>query len=280
MTIAVCCLTPEGAVLGADSTSSFTSPNGFHYLNFNQKLFEIGETSTLAALTWGLGGLPGTSWRTLLAQLSDGLKTNGATDVEEVATRWIDLVWPIYTGQLINSIQRLKDLRAQPTRTPAEDEEMKTQKRGLVVGFCIVGRIGASRETKAYAMVLDPLAGKPAADEQKAMISWWGAPNPFMRLMKGADEELKAEILNSGKWTGSPADLNAVCQKHEVRLPVLPIRDAVDLVHACIGSTIKAMKFSDFPQICGGPIEIAVITTDRCFRWVRHKVWDAAILEA
>ena len=41
----------------------------------------------------------------------------------------------------------------------------------------------------------------------------------------------------------------------------------------------KAMKFSDLPQICGGPIEIAVITSDRRFRWVKHKTWDAAIME-
>jgi hypothetical protein len=60
---------------------------------------------------------------------------------------------------------------------------------------------------------------------------------------------------------------------------VLPIRDAVDFVHACIYSTIKALKFSNFSQICGGPIEIATITTDRQFRWVRHKPWDAALTE-
>ena len=53
----------------------------------------------------------------------------------------------------------------------------------------------------------------------------------------------------------------------------------IDFVHACIASTIKAMKFSNLAQICGGPIEIAVITTDRRFRWVRHKEWDAAISE-
>ena len=60
---------------------------------------------------------------------------------------------------------------------------------------------------------------------------------------------------------------------------MLPIREAIDFVHACIYSTIKAMKFSNFSQICGGPIEIAVITSDRRFRWVLHKDWDAAVLE-
>jgi hypothetical protein len=61
---------------------------------------------------------------------------------------------------------------------------------------------------------------------------------------------------------------------------MLPIREAIDFVHACVSSTIKAMKFStSLAQICGGPIEIAVITTDRRFRWVRHKDWDVAIAE-
>jgi hypothetical protein len=59
LTIAICSLTPEGVVLGADSTASFMVPEGgFHYLNFNQKLFQIGEDSTLAALTWGLAPIP------------------------------------------------------------------------------------------------------------------------------------------------------------------------------------------------------------------------------
>jgi len=57
------------------------------------------------------------------------------------------------------------------------------------------------------------------------------------------------------------------------------MRDAIDFVHSCISSTIKTLKFSHLSQTCGGPIEIAVITTDRDFRWVRHKEWDAAIKE-
>ncbi len=57
----------------------------------------------------------------------------------------------------------------------------------------------------------------------------------------------------------------------------LPIREAIDWVHASIYATIKTMKFSHMAPVCGGPIEIAVITTDRQFRWVRHKSLDAAV---
>ena len=36
--------------------------------------------------------------------------------------------------------------------------------------------------------------------------------------------------------------------------------------------TIKTMKFSHMAPVCGGPVEIAVVTTDRKFRWVRQRI--------
>lgn len=75
MTIAACYVSNEGVVLGADSTSTFTTPTGLvrHYNN-EQKLFEVGEMgSSLGLVTWGLGGLPTMSYRLLVAELSDSL---------------------------------------------------------------------------------------------------------------------------------------------------------------------------------------------------------------
>jgi len=56
MTIAACYVSPEGIVLGADSTASFNF-GAMHYYNHNQKLFELGDGSTLGIVTWGLGSL-------------------------------------------------------------------------------------------------------------------------------------------------------------------------------------------------------------------------------
>ncbi len=89
-----------------------------------------------------------------------------------------------------------------------------------------------------------------------------------------------AAILASGKWVGTPADLDGIIGRHKLVHPAtVPIREAIDFTHACLLTTIKAMKFSNLPRLCGGPIELAVITTDRAFRWVRHKEWDSAIRE-
>jgi hypothetical protein len=51
----------------------------------------------------------------------------------------------------------------------------------------------------------------------------------------------------------------------------IPLRDAIDLVHFVIYSTIKLNRYKGGPALVGGPIEIATITADRGFRWVLHK---------
>ena len=133
----------------------------------------------------------------------------------------------------------------------------------------------------AYQMYFDPISAVPPAGVPINInsCSFWGAPNMIKRLLFGADENLLPNIMTSGKWTGTPQELKQLIDQFSLNHPILPIRDAIDFVYTCIYSTIKAMKFSNFSQICGGPIEIAVITTDRKFRWVRHKQWDAAITE-
>lgn len=68
MTIAVCYVSQEGVVLGADSTTTY----GTHHFNNSQKLFEVGEDSTLAMVTWGLGGLHVNSYRTMTRRREPG----------------------------------------------------------------------------------------------------------------------------------------------------------------------------------------------------------------
>lgn len=291
MTIAMCYISPEGIVLGADSTSSATfNPGGFHFFNHNQKLFQIGEEGTLGVLTWGLGGLGVISYRTIIADLADDLIANPAATVDEVATRFSNAFWAKYSAALANEIARATALNAkQPhdptdpqaagTRTKEEDEELSGLLSGLFVGFCIAGHVLPDRTPKAFQVGFTILMAAAPQPSQIAQTQFWGAPNMILRLVNGWDGDLKSSILASGKWSGTPDELNQVLNKNALELPMLPIRDAIDFVHSCIQSTIKALKFSSLSQICGGPIEIAVITTDRRFRWVRHKEWDAAIAE-
>lgn len=290
MTIAACYVTPEGVVLGADSTASAMFTSGFHYFNYNQKVFEIGEPGlgTLGVVTWGLADYGTQSHRTIFALLNDFIADNRPKTIKEIADKLIDLAWTAFDPLLL----RLRQLNTKKAfdqsatapdpaaRTRDEEEEFEKLKRGLVLGFCIGGYLPPRRIPEAFSIVFDPLSGKPTAT-LLPVGSWnfWGAPNMIRRLMFGCDEALRQDLLESGKWSGSAAELDALLSQYRLATPTMPIREAIDFVHACCASTIKAMKFSNLAQICGGPIEIAVITTDRRFRWVRHKEWDVAISE-
>lgn len=292
MTIAACYLSPEGVVLGSDSTSTYENFGQRRHYNHGQKLFEVGEKSTIGIVTWGVGGLRFGSYRTLIARLSDQMPPKSAVSVLNIANRWIDLFWDEYTACFAAEISTLKQLNKKPpllivqgqhdpnTRNPIEEMEFRKLSNNLVVGFCLGGYVPVNRTPFAYEIVFDPLSGKPAATELPPAQSFWGVPSLIGRLINGCADELRSSIFNSGKWTGTEADLDRLIAQHKLSHPAtVPIRDAIDFTHACLLTTVKAMKFSSLPQICGGPLELAVITTDRSFRWVRHKPWDAAIME-
>lgn len=291
MTIAMCSVTAEGIVMGADSTSSvFFDSTGFHYFNHNQKLFEIGENSTLGMVTWGLGQIGNVSYRTLVAKLDDELVQNPAKTVSEVAQRFSDLVWQEYSTFFVNELAELIALSALNPFDPAlpPDPAMRTSdneqrfhllRHNLTVGFCIGGHLLPERESSAYEILVLPTLTKAPAPRLLSATSFWGAPNFILRLLNGWDHDVKAAIMASGKWQGTEAELVTVLNQNALHAGTSTLRDAIDFVYSSIHSTIKALKFSSLNQVCGGPIELAVISTDRRFRWVRHKKWDSAITD-
>lgn len=296
MTIAACYVTPEGVVLGADSTASLNTAGGFHFFNNNQKLFELGDgDATLAIVTWGLGSFGSVSLRTLFAEFSDDLKTTPPADLQAVADRWAAKAWAAYIAvpQIVADKARYTlldakirhDPLAQPVdpaaRTSDEEEEWEGLRRNLVAGFCIGGYLQATRLPGAFEITIQAAAVAAPVPVQIGMNThrFWGAPSMTHRLIFGCDSAFLDRLTNSPKWTGTAAELHEIIAPGVLNHPVLPIRDAIDFIHTCIYSTIKSMKFSAMPQVCGGPIELAVVTTDRKFRWVRHKEWDAAVWE-
>jgi hypothetical protein len=290
VTIACCYISPEGIVLGADSTTTYETNGIAHYFNHAQKLFEIGQNSTLGIVTWGLGGLGTTSYRSLIAELDDRLRESPAASVQEVTERWADIFWEKYRSVLADIFKDAELLAAKAPydkkivapNVRTEDEEIRFRliPQHYYVGFCIAGYVERDRTPAAFAIGFDPTQPKPSPIPLEIGAFFWGAPNLILRLVRGYDMELRQELLNSGKWNGTPAELDTLLDQYAMtHSPTVPIRDAIDFVHSSITCTIKALKFSSLSQICGGPIEIAVVTTDRRFRWVRHKAMDQAITE-
>lgn len=286
MTIAACFLSSEGVVLGADSTSTVVvrdpSDSAFtdHHYNYSQKIFEFGEDSSLGITMWGLGSLGILSYRTLIAEVADESRI-ACNSVEEVATLWKNRFWSEYTVYLGTIISRARELDQKgSSRNDDENNEYDYYKENFSGGFCIGGWWRDSRRPSAYTIEYEPFIDPKMEPMTLSDCNFWGCPNIIHRLIYGIDLEILVDILRNEKWTGSDEDLFNIVRERRLSRPMdLPIREAIDFVYSCIYATIKAFKFSHFKPICGGPIEIAVITTDRKFRWICHKGHDEALLE-
>jgi hypothetical protein len=277
MTIAACYLSAEGVVLGADSTTTMfvTGLGGQkgspHHYNFAQKVFEFGDRgSTVAVTLWGLGSLEDKSYRTLIAEIADEAGRQKLDSLSGVASLAASMFWTQYTTVFAHILRRAQELNAKGNgRTREESEELDFWMRNFSGGFCLGGRWGISRQPGAYEILFNPLQTTPPNPQALTLgkAKFWGCPNLIERLIYGIEDPLFQRILQSGKWTGTPDELFKQVEQGALGQPRdLPIREAIEWIYASIYTTIKAMKFSHLAPVCGGPIEIAVISTDRPFR--------------
>lgn len=282
MTIAACYVSQEGVVLGADSTTTMYVPGPmrgrFHHFDYGQKIYEVGRDGTLAISMWGLGSMPGVSYRTLIARFADQLETSPPKDTEDAARRWSDLFDRAYREAWAGEIEDIRKL-GDATLSPDEVARLQNLRETLSGGFCIGGCCPPERTPCAFEIHYQPDWASPRMDRlQTDRPYFWGFQNPMERLMLGMDSPMMEAILASAHWTGGREELLRIVSRHTLGRPRdLPIREAIDWVHAAIYSTIKTMKFSHLAPACGGPIEVAVITTDRPFRWVFHKSMGEAV---
>lgn len=287
MTIAACYLSSEGVVFGADSTTTMyvaaPSPSGRgaeHHFDFGQKIFQIGIDGTLGITTWGLGSLGAKSYRTLIAEFADEISCRPSLSMQGIAEYWSQHFWTEYSDVLKTDMANTKELlRRRESLTDEELFNLEWYLQNLFCGFCIGGCLG-DRVPHAFEVTYSPdMETQPTPTHlTPETAKFWGCPNLIERLLYGMENRLFGQILDSGHWNGTQDELFQLVQQHFLGQPgSLPIREAIDWVHASIFATIKTMKFSHLAPVCGGPIEVAAITTDRQFRWVRHKKLDAAI---
>jgi hypothetical protein len=272
MTIAAAFLTHEGVVFGADSTTTFTfrnlNPPLEKFYNNAQKVFEIGPPggARFGLTIWGDGTFGELAHRTVVARLTDKLRPD----------------------------TRLKDLVAELVHLSREPEAGAGRS---MIGYLIGGVASGSRLPECTRVVFGKADEEPKVEELLMHTAYFqGAPRFFSRLHRGYDPELKPLLADemakslSGVGTQGADIAGAVTHCLNVfdaaaaRLPPMhvegvPLRDAIDFLHSYLYATVKAHKFLVGAPICGGAVEIGFVTADRPFRWVRHKPFDAAIMD-
>jgi len=265
MTIAAAYLTSEGVVFGADSATMITiqppggPPTVGQVLRHSQKVFEVGEASRIGLCTWGGGGIGETSHRTIVAQLADRLDDD--TPVAVAVERLLDLV--------------------------REAREDATPPLGAV-GYFVGGWDPGAHLPQCFELRVDDGGEIKRESLNRGEARFSGAPQFFSRVFWGYDQRLREGLSRSlrRKMEGLATDFDARFQSafDEAAAPLaaagfkdLPIREAIDYVHTFLHITVKMYKFVFGVPVCGGPIEIGFVSTDRTFRWVCHKAFDSAI---
>lgn len=271
MTIAAAYLTSEGVVLGADSATvvSIQPPGGpetvGQVLTHAQKVFEVGDSGKgrFGVCTWGSGTVAGVSHRTLIARLADEVCKSQDITVKEAS-------------------EKLREIVAKAASGGAEE--------GGDVGYFLGGWNRGDHAPECYQLRV-PAQGGPtikALDMGQGVFS--GAPQFFTRVFRGHDPALPQRIAEALKvrLEDVPEGFDEFFDQafEEASAPLvaaglrdLPIREAIDYVHTYLHITVKAYKFMFGIPVCGGPIEVAFVSTDRLFRWVCHKGFDSAIRE-
>ena len=173
--------------------------------------------------------------------------------------------------------------------------------RNFYVGFYVAGRNVSDHSPDAYRVELQGLIDRPRVERLGRGWNMNGSTALACRILRGWDPALVdavlaarapvppapseqsalaqgAPALAAPLWSGSRGELEAALAPLELPVPPnLPIREAVDFVHFVVQATVKSLKFGRLPPGVGGPVELAIITSDRPFRWVKHKTFDAAL---
>lgn len=265
MTIAAAYLVSEGVVIGADSTTTATiNGDAVQLLNHAQKVFEVGApgASRFAFATWNAATVGAVSHRTMVARLA--ARVSAGSTHHDVRWALIDLV----------------------------DEERKRQGADALGRFGVfLGGIEPRTHLPACAsLTFDRGVVVESQDLQIGDAVFQGAPEFFGRTFNGFDPQLPEllyqELERELGGTVPNFDKKYVAAFRRVVPSLvaaghsdLPMREAIDFVHTYLHVTVKAFKFRYGAPICGGPLEIGFLTSDRPFRWVLHKPFDTAISE-
>jgi hypothetical protein len=103
---------------------------------------------------------------------------------------------------------------------------------------------------------------------------WIGITDALVRFHWGRDDRTPAILKDCGIADDMIAKVMAAFQA-QVQYPVpfdgMPLQDAVDYALFMAGLAVGRFRFVIGPEMCGGPIDVATITRQGGFQWVKQK---------
>lgn len=267
MTICVSVRIPEGIVLAADSMVSLVgtrdTPQGqqtgvFQTFEFANKVTQF-KDYPIGVMSWGTASISDRSIQSLIMECEHdylSLEKNESYTVKEIADKL------------------LKELKAKYEATyPTSGQQPSL---GLYIGGYSSQQFFSDQYQYEFPRSSDwEIVRQNKPDGSPSFgADWFGQTDALRRLIKGYNAKALEELVKRGvdktiiqKWIDD----------NVAELPLIfdgmPIQDAVDFANYAVQVTIGCFRFAAGPPLCGGNIDIAVITP-AAFHWAQRKQWS------
>lgn len=260
MTVCVAVKGGEGLILAADSTTTVHDAQGgvVKTYDYASKVAQIRDYP-IGIFSWGMGGLGARSIQSLVMEFEHDLPPVQSAEnfkVKEIA------------DQLFKFFKQRYD--AQPTPNKGNRPLL-----GLFVGgYSASGFFPEEywfefpKDTRVEIRRPDNADGTPdfGAD-------WFGQTDAISRLIHGYDNNLILEMINRGL---DKTVIDQILSSHRFQYPIvfnaMPLQDSIDLAVYLVQLTIGRFRFVAGAPVCGGEIDVAVITPGK-FDWSHRKQW-------
>jgi hypothetical protein len=106
-------------------------------------------------------------------------------------------------------------------------------------------------------------------------VDWFGLQDVITRLIKGADPQVIQVLAERFQVPHDEAWRLLSQFEYPIAFEGMPLQDAIDLAIYLVRTTIGRYRFVIGAPVCGGEVDVAVITP-RGFTWVYRKNWHAS----
>ncbi len=269
MTIVVAVKVNDGLVLAADSTVSVHGgptgqpPGILKTYDYGRKLSHI-KDYPIGTLSWGVSLLGSRTIESIISEYEFGLPAVRDGTAKGFTVRAI-------ADQLRDFLRERYEAQYGPF-TPGQQPSL-----GVLVSGYSDGAYFPEQYWFEFPAMPDVQNRRPDGEngEPNLGVDWFGLTDAISRLIKGADHRL-AQVLSERLQVSPDEAWQTLAQfEYPIAFEGMPLQDAIDLAVYLVELTIGRYRFAVGAPLCGGEVDVAVITP-RGFTWVYRKDWRAA----
>jgi hypothetical protein len=271
MSIVVAVKVGEGLVLSADSATSIilqssagpaTIGNIFLY---TRKLLHL-KDYPIGILTWGLGSIGQRSIESLVKEYEDGKPS--------ISDKSSNNYKPDYQYDVQTIAEELRKFLLGFYEKMYQHVKIESQiPLGMFVGGFSRGRFFADEYAFVIPFDIESRNVSPNLPDGSPNFGAhsYGLNDAITRYTHCYDEQLEEALKSKG------FDQKAIQEileplEYKITFSGMPLQDAIDFAVSLVQLTIARYRFVIGPQVCGGEIDVAVLT-NRYFNWVHRKSW-------